>query len=195
MYSTRKKLILSAGIISLIDAVFSLVIILLTLDSISAAFYDVLIGEFDYNVILSVSAIFKLLLMFQCLCALIAGILNIVVGCSKTEEIFKKRKATLIAGTVFTVLSGALTIPAILIYISYGIKNKNTFTNEGSAMYQGQPQNIAPQNNIPQNNISYTQVQRHDSSDFNEKVNSLRKLKEDGLISDEDFKELFKKLL
>ena len=126
---------------------------------------------------------------------LIAGILLMLVAVSKTPEEFNKKKAVFIAGSVFTILSGAVSIQAILIYIVFGMRDVPSFTEAGKELYQ---QNAGVPVYQQQYNKSVKQNERSQTSgndSLEKKIEALRKLRDNGTITNEEFKSLLAKLL
>lgn len=193
MFGTKKKLILASSIISFISAILSIIcsmIVGLNInDLINYANSNGIYLPPHYPYVLLVALIISIFI------ELIAGILLMLVAVSKTPEEFNKKKAVFIAGSVFTILSGAVSIQAILIYIVFGMRDVPSFTEAGKELYQ---QNAGVPVYQQQYNKSVKQNERSQTSgndSLEKKIEALRKLRDNGTITNEEFKSLLAKLL
>ena len=203
--STKRKLTLASGILNLVGALSSILSIFLTFMLIdSPELLQAFTFEgFTYDEIYLLKLIVVITMSISATIQASAGICSTIAGASKTEEEFNSRKKLFIAGFVLSVISNPLSIASILMYVTCGTRtNDKCFTEEGKTMCN-------PQMNLPtQQNPTYmqqpqqtfqpmeqTQPNDPQTDDFKKKVTELKKLKEQGLITEEEYKALFMKLL
>lgn len=194
MFETKKKLILASSIICLVLAV--VVTLLSIVVGLDVNFMVNYMRSFGFYVSSNYNFILLMALIITIPIYLIAGILLMIVAVSKTPEEFNKKRSVFIAGAVFTILSGIVSIQSILIYIVIGMRDVPTFTEEGKELYKkdnGVPVYQQQYNKAVQQN-QQTQPQAN-KEDFEKKIEALRKLRDSGTITDEEFKSLLSKLL
>ncbi len=196
MFESKKKLILASSIVSFVTAVLSIICSMFVGINI-----NILIDYVSSNggyVPAHYPYVLLITLIISIFIELIAGSLLMVVAVSKTPEEFSKKRSIFIAGSVFTILSGVVSIQSILIYIVFGMRDVPSFTEAGKELYQqenGVPVYQQQYNKAVNQNVQPQQSQVNGVDSFEKKVETLRKLRENGTITEEEFKSLLAKLL
>lgn len=196
MFGTKKKLILASSIISFISAILSIICSMIVGLNI-----NILINYADSNGIYlppHYPYVLLVALIISIFIELLAGSLLMVVALSKTPEEFNKKRSIFIAGSVFTILSGVVSIQSILIYIVFGMRDVPSFTEAGKELYEqdaGVPVYQQQYNKAVKQNEQPQQSQVSGVDSLEKKIEALRKLRDNGVITDEEFKSLLSKLL
>ena len=184
MNNTKKKLILASSIIQFISVAILLFTIVFFIRVSNSALENMFeeyselgwSAETIRTVMLSVTGVG---FAFQ----LIAAILLV---CSIRDEgrKFNQSKAMFITGVVFTAITSPLSIASILLYIALSIKEQA----QANMFYTIQPQ----QNVVRQNEFQDISV---DNTNIKKTILKYQGLKNDGLISEEEYKKILIKYL
>ena len=181
MDKTKRTLILISGILSLI-AGGGLLIALIVIATLGFPIYvnGVAVAGESWEVS---KTIFIVVFSIEIILYSLAGTLLLCSIANKGEK-FEQNKAMFRTGAVLTIICGITSISAILLYI--------VFANDRS----GGELISSNTSNGTVKEVDNNQVQQAKSDDeLSKKIAQLRKLKEEGVITDEEFKALLKKLI
>lgn len=188
MNQTKRKIILASGILSLISAgiaVIAGVILLSYFNLVKELLYDYFM-TMGYIAMSSVRAV----LIMAIAEIFISGIGSALAGGFLLGSIrnggksFSKSRRLYITGAVFTILSGVASIASILLYISMAIKEEQVVRE--FSINTNQNGLVEPISEEKEETVK---------KDVKEKISRLRKLKEEGIISEEEFNDQIMKLL
>lgn len=188
MNKTKRNLILASGIMSLISAGLS-IIMGIVFACCTELVLQVLYESFASSGYVDVSMLVRLVNMatfvmfIGAITYALAG--GFLIGSVRNGgKKFNESKSLYTTGVVFTMLSGLLSIASILLYISMGMQNEQAVKSFTINTDQnGTVEQIAQKNDEPV---------KEDSKD---KIDHLRKMKEEGLITQEEFNDQIMKLL
>lgn len=196
--STKKRLILVSGILNLVGAITNFIGILILCLLVFSPEYLSIISSADMYFIESLRFVSTIFLFITSIVQIPTGICLIIAGAAKNDKIFAKRRNLYLAGFVLSIISNPLSIASILLYISCAMKDPDQcFTAEGKEMCNQVVNNPTPQiqnSQVMQNALpEIPETQQID--EFQTKVQELKRLKEEGLITDSEYIALFTKLL
>lgn len=182
MNNSKKTLILVSGILAIIQGVaLALMAIFIKpfLDKVleMAVMNDPTIAETDLSLIRQQLELMQSTLQVFCAIFAITSTLGGIFSLVSTSNFqhFEEKKGLYITGAVFTIISNPLSISSILLYISFGMPTKVKTQQNPSAP-------ISPE---PTKNYSV----------MKDEIEVLRKLKEDGVITEEEFKKQILEIL
>lgn len=184
MNNAKKTLLMVSGILSLIEGA-GLILLTAFLGSFLNAIIDTVVAtdpaltEQDIELIREqfqvMQGAFQVILAIFAVIVVLAGIFTLIAVSDPNK--FERRKGLYVTGAVLTILAGPLSIPSILYYISFGLSN-------------------APKNEQPkQQTIEMQEEQTKNYAALKDDIQVLRQLKEDGIITEEEFKKKIMNML
>lgn len=209
MNKTKRSLILAAGIIEMISAVFMLFAAVLFLVISTPVFEEVIAKYIENAEIYNMEAV---RLMFIIISAVEFGLYTIASilllnSVRSNGAFFAKSKKSYIAGVVITILLQVIGIPSILLYCSLGIKDeekteevKPVVSTSGKTVKEVKIIEVsADQTSITKTIIGYKTLRDQgiitDTDYKGMVIRYLRDLKESGKITEDQFDQLLTKLI
>ncbi len=178
MNATKKNLIMSAGLLNIITAFMSAIMILFV------AFYfntlqDFFIANFSIEFTFDQVKQLKLILIgvFSAISfiLLIAGLL-LVYSVRTKGYFFRKSKSYFWTGAIMTFIVGFVTIPSILIYVALGSDESKDTEEHASS-------------------VEHTVYNERRNEEFKAKIQKIRALRDSEEITEEEFKKMLEDLL
>ena len=204
MNNSKKSLILAAGIIEMIGAVLMLFSAVLFLTLNVEVFEEIFLKGYIESGIEVNAAAFKLALIILSAVEFVAYTISSILLLSSVRSngtFFKDSKKLFIAGFVITIiLSGAISLPSILLYCTFIYKDE---INTGKKIIEMPKQVVSEteggKSGITRTIIGYKSLKdRGVITDAEYKgmvIRYLRELKESGTITQEQFDQLLTKLI
>lgn len=176
MNKTKRTLLLVSGILSLVETFVLLILIfsinslldnvVKTIEEISMPYEQITEQELQF-----IKTFLKSLMIIYAFFTTLAGIFTLI-SISNPEK-FESRRGLYVTGAVFTILSGPISLPSILYYVNFAIKDQ-----------------IAIQQSPAQPSES-----KNDYDDIEKKIKLLRELKDREEITKEEFRKRLSDLL
>lgn len=177
MDQVKRKLINIAAILNLVQA--GLLLLMCLVDGVTGS-----ITLLEFGIEGNLFFIITLIVYAVGACFYIASGVLLLYAINNNGKNFSERKAHYISGIVLTALCGPLSLSAILLYCS--LVNRGQTENGAIQTENGTVKEI--------NQAQQTLVSPK-TEEFKTKVEELRRLREEGVISDQEFKALLMKLL
>ena len=177
MNNAKKTLLMVSGILSLIEGA-GLILLTAFLESFLNGIIDTVVAtdpaltEQDIELIREqfqvMQGAFQVILAIFAVIVVLAGIFTLIAVSDPNK--FERRKGLYVTGAVLTILAGPISISAILYYVSFALpdaRNKQLPTPQIVDIQKDQTKNYAA---------------------LKDDIQVLRQLKEDGIITEEEFK-------
>ena len=201
MNLSKRNLILASAILNIIDAVGM---------GIMCLMFGLGFGEYIINLLMEYTlpanfeiSIFIIIFALYA-CMYIASSILLLFSIRKKGEYFAKSKPLYVTGIILTAICSPFSLSAILLYISLGFKDDetNVILDDNFERNQGNNVNSWTEGNgnggILDDTNSFEgnrELNRQDTEILRVKIEELKKLKESGSISEEEYKEMLTKLL
>ncbi len=186
MNDTKRVLIKISAILSIINAVAYLISAIVSFSSINeiAAATQAGVGyvESSIDITATVLVVAGVVMLIFAILSMIGGIF--LLKCNSQNKLY-------IPGAVLTIIgAGGLSLSAILLYVSFAIKD-----DPGVMVTPSQQQNLTEQNLSEEKPISNEEKQKAKDAKLKSQMEILRNMKDKGEITQEEFKQLMFELL